>query len=387
MTNGAMPTGRSHSWSTGIFAAIAFGLGTRAASAQCRIEVKQARLKGVVVTVPGVTFSLDLDRVPLTVEPERGKANASLQVMAPLRFSASYPTDKLSFQIKGRIDLYGGRVRLGKAAAHDWLGVRGDAMQLSPLSTLGIEMKEPLQIPCSHIGLGDGTPYWPPEVVWPRKDRTTGVGPAFFPLYLGPQEADPLPIRYPGPFRILGRRQGWVRIEAAWHDGSKVTGWTPERNMTEKVVPVGGWRGASLMTADATVSLTGLCRRSSRCGKEPLSLLRRRDLSGLGSLGRSPWMPCTPIAPMAGSGSLGFQALSATLVQPTKSGCTPATSLRPRPPRANPIDEIAGSVLRRDLEPTSTPLPRSRPDGAVSADGAQPRRGESQRRLAISCAS
>ena len=237
------PTVRSHGRLTCVIASIVCGLAPRAALAQCRIEVEQARLKGVVVSAPGVNFSLDLDGIPLTIEPETGKASASLQVMAPLRFTASYPMDRLAFRINERVDLYGGRVRLGKGAAHAWLGVRGDGMHLSLLSTLGVDTKEPLQIPCSHIKLGDGTPYWTPQVVWPRKDRTIGTGTTFFPLYLGPQEADPLPILYPGPFRILRKRRGWMLIEAAWADGSRVTGWTLERYTTKKVAPVLGSGG------------------------------------------------------------------------------------------------------------------------------------------------
>ena len=228
---------------TYVLVSIACGLASRAVSAQCRIVVEQAHLKGVMVSAPGVSFSVDIDGVPLTIEPETGKANASVQVMAPLRFAASYPMDKLAFRIKELVDLYGGRIRLGKKAAHAWLGVRGDGMQLSLLSTLGVDTKGPLQIPCSHIKLGDGTPYWTPQVVWPRKDRTIGTGTTFFPLYLGPQEADPLPIQYPGPFRILRKRRGWVLIEAAWADGSRVTGWTLERYTTKKVAPVLGSGG------------------------------------------------------------------------------------------------------------------------------------------------
>ena len=226
---------------TYVLASIACGLASRAVSAQCRIVVEQAHLKGVMVSAPGVSFALDIDGVPLTIEPETGKANASVQVMAPLRFAASYPMDKLAFRIKELVDLYGGRIRLGKKAASAWLGIRGDDMQLSLHSTLGIDVKQPLQIPCSHVGLSDGTPYSTPDVVWPSKDRTIGTGTTFFPLYLGPQEVEPLHVQYRGPFRILRKQPGWVLLEAAWADGSKVTGWTLERNTTSQVAPVGGW--------------------------------------------------------------------------------------------------------------------------------------------------
>lgn len=234
-------TVRSRGRLTCIIAAIICWLAPRAGSAQCRIGVEKARLKGVMVSASGVTFSLNLDGLPLTIELEPGKAMASLQVKAPLRFVASYPSDKLALRIKKRVDLYGGRVRLGTLAAHVWLGVQDDGMQLSLLSTLGIDLKVPPRIPCSNIELSNGTPYSTPQVVWPTKDRTIGMGSTFFPLYLGPQEVDPLAIHYPGPFRILRRRPGWVLIEAAWKDGSRVMGWTLERYTTTKVASVLGW--------------------------------------------------------------------------------------------------------------------------------------------------
>jgi hypothetical protein len=88
--------------------------------------------------------------------------------------------------------LYGGRIRLGGNAGFNWLDVRGDNMQLSLKSTLGIGAKVPLQIPCSHLGLSDGTPFETPHVVSPAENLRIGTGSTFFPLYLGPQEVDPL---------------------------------------------------------------------------------------------------------------------------------------------------------------------------------------------------
>ena len=185
---------------TYVLASIACGLASRAVSAQCRIVVEQAHLKGVMVSALGVSFALDIDGVPLTREPETGKANASVQVMAPLRFAASYPMDKLAFRIKERVDLYGGRIRLGKKAASAWLGIRGDDMQLSLHSTLGIDVKQPLQIPCSHVGLSDGTPYSTPDVVWPSKDLDRSErAPPSFPCILVPKKSSHCTFSTVGP--------------------------------------------------------------------------------------------------------------------------------------------------------------------------------------------
>ena len=166
---------------------------------------------------------------------------APIQVLAPLQFAASYPMDKLALRIKESVDLYGGRIRLGKMAGAAWLGIRGDGALLSLKSTLGVDVKQPLMIPCGRIGLSDGTPYTTPQIASPASDRTIGTGVEFIPLYRSPREVDPLHIQFAGPFKLLRKRPGWVMIEAAWSDGSRVRGWTLERFATTEVAAVGGW--------------------------------------------------------------------------------------------------------------------------------------------------
>ncbi|MGD0838598.1 MAG: hypothetical protein ABSB49_18330 [Polyangia bacterium] len=211
----------------------------------CRVATEKASLDAVEVAVPGQTFTLDLKKVPVTIELEEGASRTTtIQVLAPLRFVASYPSDKLVYRIKQRLELAGGRIRLGKLAGYTWLGVRGDGMLLSLQSSLGIDLREPIIVPCSNVELGNGgLSYATPAALSAPRKRTIGAGTAFFPLYLAPGEGDHVDIQYPGPFEVLQRHRGWVQLQAAWEDGSRVRGWTRQEFTTSAVSLPLGWGG------------------------------------------------------------------------------------------------------------------------------------------------
>lgn len=196
----------------------------------CRVEVARARLPGVLVMVSGTRFAVDLQDVPIVVEAREGWSDARVEVLAPLRFRGRYSVQQLAFRVATEVDLYGGRIRLGKGAAPTWLGVRGGGLHLT-LDQLNVDVQAQLEVDCSQVGLSDAAPYATPAVIVPPAGRSTGAGPGFVPLYLGPKEVDPLRIRYAGPFAIEARQPGWVLLEATWADGSRVRGWTRERHV------------------------------------------------------------------------------------------------------------------------------------------------------------
>jgi hypothetical protein len=241
---GLPPASRAYGRWTCVLLLLLCGLAAQGAWAQCRIVTEKASVEDVAVEFSALSFSLDLKGVPATVElEETGKRPASIHVLAPLRFAASYPPEKLVYRIKRGVDLYRGRIHLGKQAGHTWLGVRGDGMQLSLQSALDLEVKEPVIVPCGSVKLGDGTPFAAPLAILPPPDHTVGTGTAFFPLYRTPREVDSLDIRYSGPFQVLRRRPGWVLLQAAWEDGSRVRGWTLERFTTSKISAPRAWGG------------------------------------------------------------------------------------------------------------------------------------------------
>ncbi|MGD0838597.1 MAG: hypothetical protein ABSB49_18325 [Polyangia bacterium] len=209
----------------------------------CRVATEKASLDAVEVAVPGQTFALDLKKVPVTMELEEAASRTTtIQVLAPLRFVALYPSDKLVYRIKQRLELAGGRIRLGKLAGYTWLGVSGDGMRLSLQSSLSIDLREPIIVPCRNVELGNGGPsYATPAALSAPRRRTIGTGTAFFPLYLAPREGDHVDIRYPGPFEVLQRHRGWVKLQAAWQDGSRVRGWTRQEFTTSGVSLPLGW--------------------------------------------------------------------------------------------------------------------------------------------------
>ena len=202
------------------------------------------------MSVPGERFTLNLEGVPATIDLEQmGKGTTSIQVESPLRFTASYPSMKLGYRIKRDVDLYDGRVHLGKKSGHTWLGVQGDAIRISLTSTLGVDIRRPTIVPCDSIEFENGTAYASPLALSPPSERTIGMGKSFFPLYVAAREVNPLMIRYSGPFQVLQKRDGWVSLQADWDDGSRLRGWTPERFATSKAIPTesrGGIVGSTI---------------------------------------------------------------------------------------------------------------------------------------------
>ena len=82
-----------------------------------------------------------------------------------------------------------------------------------------------------------------PDAIEPPKARTVGIGAGPTPLFVEPVAMDPLEISYPGPFQVRQRRPDWVLIEARWADGSRLRGWTFERNTKADAAPISGRGG------------------------------------------------------------------------------------------------------------------------------------------------
>jgi len=99
----------AHRHRASILLVMACGFATRGAWATCRVITKKASLRDVVVATPGLTFALDLKNVPVTIDLEEpGSQTAILQVLAPLRFVASYQANHLTYRIKRGVALAGG---------------------------------------------------------------------------------------------------------------------------------------------------------------------------------------------------------------------------------------------------------------------------------------
>jgi len=211
-----------------------------AAERRCRISSQQTRLSDVSVSAAGLRFTLGLEGVSARIEVTQAQSEARLDVLTPLRFTATYPKASLAFRVAASTEWYGGRVRLGQGAAPSWRDIRGDEMLLSLEPSLGVAVKQPLAIACSRLGLSDGTPYSTPHPERAGVDAV-GTGGDFVPFYLEPLERDPLEVRYPGGFAIKQRRPGWLLLAVSWEDGSRLQGWTPERHATHEINAVGGW--------------------------------------------------------------------------------------------------------------------------------------------------
>ena len=208
--------------------------------AECRLTAHHARLAGVTVSAAQTTFSLDLAGVPVAIVLAPNAATARVDVAAPLQFQAEVQVDALELRLKKAVDLYGGRVRLGRSAAHVRLGVEGDTMRVSLHETFGVDVPRGLAVPCRALGLDAANWFTTPPDPEPESGRRVAIGPGPVPFFERPVSVDPLEIGYAGPFVVRGRRPGWALIEASWADGSRLKGWVLEKDAQAEVVP---WRG------------------------------------------------------------------------------------------------------------------------------------------------
>jgi hypothetical protein len=199
----------------------------------------------VTVIAGQATFPLRLDGVRVAIDLSPGATTATINVEAPLEFQATFPVEKLALRLKETVNLFEGRLRLGPGAKPIWLGVEGDTVQLSLHEMLGLDVSRRLAISCRSIGLSDGTPYRSPDRIESPKEpaaaRTVALGPGSVPLFVKAEAVDPLEIRYPGAVQVRERRPGWVMVEVDWADGSRLRGWTLERNTQAQAAPPAGW--------------------------------------------------------------------------------------------------------------------------------------------------
>lgn len=217
--------------------------------APCRFSVERGQLREVAVSVAEITFSVNVDGVPLQLQFRAGESRARVDVIDPLRFTGSYAVDELALRMASKVDLHDGRIRLGQGSAPERLGIHGDVLLVSIEKMLGVATKTPFGVPCRRLGLSDGSPYRAPSAVAPAPGReAVGVGREFIPLYPDAREGDALWMSYPGPLLVEERRPGWVLLNAEWSDGSRLRGWTRDRYTTAHFEPASeGWGEGGLV--------------------------------------------------------------------------------------------------------------------------------------------
>jgi hypothetical protein len=101
-------------------------------------------------------------------------------------------------------------------------------------------LEAPLELPCSHVSLRG--PMESAETPESESTNATQIGMGWdsFPLHAHPGDADAIIVRYGGPVGLVETQPGWWHIVATWSNGSRLDGWTPERESSPHYDAPGG---------------------------------------------------------------------------------------------------------------------------------------------------
>jgi hypothetical protein len=188
---------RTSDWTThagGV--AIMLLIAARPAGAACRVAAPHTSLWDVLVTTAHGVFFLELDDLTAEIVVTPGPdPMARIEVASPLRFTGSYPRDKLRLRLKRPIEWANGRVRLGTHAFAHWSPASGDAVEVSVHDTLGMDIRPPPRVPCESLelavereGLREGTASF----IEPRTGRPLGFVPMRVPVFAKASGGDPI---------------------------------------------------------------------------------------------------------------------------------------------------------------------------------------------------
>jgi hypothetical protein len=183
----------------------------------------------------GPAMRVELTGVPLVARFARRRAAAAVRSTGPLRFRGS--AVELPLALERDVVAGGGRVRLSKATRivrarpHDG-GLRLD-VRIAPRSTTGVRLPS-VAVACDAVRVGED----PASEVRPTSAAAWLPRRHALALRARPRASGGLRMETSGaravPLDHLARSGPWVRVRAAWSDGSAVEGWI-ERDALESV--------------------------------------------------------------------------------------------------------------------------------------------------------
>lgn len=210
-------------------------------AAPCEFATQSADVTWVNVQPTGGTpFRLLLDKRPLTATP-MASGSSTIEVDAPLRFTATQRTSQLGARLAKRTSIAGGRIVLARGLAPNFSAVESAEFESATeagsipvaLPLLGFSTKDRLDLPCSAVDISwTASAYDAPLYRLPK-------GPLSFVdtrepilLYKDRELVDPLEIRFGSALVVVARRGKWVRLRARWSDGSVLQGWAEAAAVT-----------------------------------------------------------------------------------------------------------------------------------------------------------
>jgi hypothetical protein len=164
--------------------------------------------------------------------PTPGSSIGELEALSPLTFRAAYPMGAVELRTARNVVLGGGRLVVGLGVKPTWVAVREGKMVVSLERSLEVEVDPPPAVPCGDLTVaGRDARYGSPQRQRPAGARFVHLGTDAIALHSAPESADAWSLRYAGPFELVEETPGWIRVRAAWKDGSHIEGWTPARQV------------------------------------------------------------------------------------------------------------------------------------------------------------
>ncbi|HVV17439.1 MAG TPA: hypothetical protein VHH90_09575 [Polyangia bacterium] len=219
--------------------------GGRPARGDCRIRLSHADLPAVTVRAGARSWPVRVEGADGSLSPEPGGPLMTAQLTAPLAFHGTVEARAVRLAAKRPVDLFDGRVRIGRHAIRRWTATEG-GIQLVLADTLGLSLDAPALVPCADLRIvNDGLESASSVAVEPRAKGAASLAPGQIQLFTAPERGSPLRIAFAGQVGVVARRRGWAEIETRWDDGSRLRGWVREADVDPRPGAAGGSGGAA----------------------------------------------------------------------------------------------------------------------------------------------
>jgi hypothetical protein len=221
-------------------AVVALGAGARPALGECRVSLSHGNLPAVTVRAGARTWPVRVEGGSGSLIFDGGPSSLTAELTAPLAFRGTVQARTLRLAPKRPVDLFDGRIRLGRHAIGRWSAGPG-GIQPSLHDTLALAVDPPPVVPCVDLQVVNEVV----ENVWSVGVKAGGKGaaslvPGQIQLFPAAGQGTPVRVAFGGQVSVLAHRAPWAQIETIWDDGSRVRGWVRGTDVDPRPGAAGG---------------------------------------------------------------------------------------------------------------------------------------------------